>query len=93
MGTKTLQIPYPEDLLEAMGQTPEEFEREMKFLMAAKLYELGRISSGRAAELAGISRVEFLDNLGPYRTSVFNYSLEELEHEIQEAQARARKAP
>lgn len=92
MGTKTLRIPYPEDLLEAMAQTPEEFEREMKFLMAAKLYELGRISSGRAAELAGISRVEFLDNLHQYRIPAFNYSLEELKHEIQEARARAGKA-
>jgi len=34
-----------------MGQTSEEFEREIKFIVAAKLYEMGRISSGRAAEL------------------------------------------
>ncbi len=91
MGTRILEIPYPEDLPKTLGATPEEFEREMKFLMAAKLYELGRISSSRAAELAGISRVEFLDNLGRYRIPPFNYSLEELEREIREAQARARE--
>lgn len=93
MGTKTLEIPYPEDLPKALGKTPEEFERELRFLVAAKLYEMGRVSSGRAAELARIDRVEFLEALGRYRIPVFNYSLEELEREIQEARARAGKAP
>jgi predicted HTH domain antitoxin len=91
MGARTLRISYPEKLLEALGKTPEEFELEMKFLMAAKLYELGRIASGRAAELAEMSRVEFLEALGQYNISPFNYSPEELDREIQEAQERARK--
>jgi predicted HTH domain antitoxin len=89
---RTLQIPYPDDLPEALGETPEEFERQLKFLVAAKLYELGRISSGRAAELAQMDRVEFLTHLGRYRVSVFNYPLEELEREIREARERAAKA-
>lgn len=91
MGTKTLKISYPEDLPEAMGETSEEFEQELRFIVAAKLYEMGRISSGRAAELAGSDRVKFLEALGQYRISVFNYPVEELEHEIREAKARAEK--
>ena len=86
---KTITIPYPEDLPAALGETDEEFEQELRFLVAAKLYELGRIASGRAAELAGMDRVEFLGTLGRYRISVFNYSLDELEREIREARARA----
>ena len=93
MGMKTLEIPYPEDLPEAMSESPEAFEREIIFLVAAKLYELGRVSSGRAADFAGMSRVEFLDKLGQYRISIFNYRLEELEREIGEARARAGRAP
>jgi predicted HTH domain antitoxin len=93
MGTKTLKIPYPDDLPEALGKSPEEFERELIFLMAGKLYETGRISSGRAADLAGIDRSEFLSMLGRYRIPVTNYSLEELERELQESRARAEKTP
>ncbi|HSL93514.1 MAG TPA: UPF0175 family protein [Bacillota bacterium] len=93
MGIKTIEIPYPEDLPEALGESPEAFEREIIFLVAAKLYELGRISSGRAADLAGMGRVEFLDKLGQYRVSIFNYPLEELEKEIGEARTRAEQAP
>jgi predicted HTH domain antitoxin len=92
MGTKMLTLPYPEDLPEALGKTSEEFEQEMRFLVAARLYELGRISSGRAAELAGVTRVDFLANLSRYRISVFNYSMEELDHEIQAARARAQQS-
>ncbi len=91
MDTKALKITYPEDLPEALGETPEELERELRFLVAAKLYEMGRISSGRAAELAEMDRVGFLNNLGRYRIPVFNYSLEELEREIREARTRAGK--
>ena len=42
MGTRTLKIQYPEDLPEALDKTPEEFERELRFLVGAKLYEMGR---------------------------------------------------
>lgn len=92
MRTRTFEIQYPEDLPETLGTTTEDFEQELRFLVAAKLYEIGRISSSRAAELAGLNRVEFLEALGKYRISVFNYSLDELEREIQESRSRTGKA-
>lgn len=90
MSTRELRIPYPEKLPEAMGQTPDEFEHEMRFLVAAKLYELGRITSGRAADVAGMERADFLNELGAHRISVWNYDAEELEQEIEAARDRAR---
>lgn len=88
-----LHLPYPDDLPAASGQSADEFENEMRFLMAAKLYELGRITSGRAANLAGMDRVAFLDQLGAYRIPVWNYSAEELDREIEAARRRGGDAP
>lgn len=61
----------------------------MQFLMVAKRYERGRITSGRAAKVAGMDRVSFLDRLGSYRMSVWNYGTEELDRDIEEARRRA----
>jgi predicted HTH domain antitoxin len=46
------------------------------------MFELGKVSSGKAAELAGITRVEFFEICGRYRVSIFNYPPEEAEKEI-----------
>ena len=89
MSTRELRIPYPEELPEAMDQSPDEFERELRFLVAAKLYEVGRITSGRAADVAGMERADFLNELGTHRISVWNYDEEELEREIEAARDRA----
>jgi predicted HTH domain antitoxin len=51
----------------------------LPILAAVKLYELGRLSSGRAAELAGMTRVEFLISLSRYRVFPFTSELEDLE--------------
>ncbi len=60
MAHNTLTIEYGDDLLFRLGVSRERFPDEAKFLLAAKLYELGRLSSGEAAQFAGKSRVEFL---------------------------------
>jgi len=53
-------------------------------MAALKMFELGKITSGKAAELAGMSRAEFLEACGRYRISVFNYPDEEIGEEIKE---------
>ena len=60
MSQNTLTIEYGDDLLFRLGVSREKFSDEAKFLLAAKLYELGRLSSGEAAQFAGRSRIEFL---------------------------------
>ena len=53
-------LDVPEGWLAAMGSSPEQFARYAKTASAMKLYELGRLSSGQAAQLAGMNRVQFL---------------------------------
>ena len=55
------------------------------------MFELGKLSSGKAAELAGMSRVEFFEMCGRYRVSIFNYPPEDLENELQEDREAFRK--
>ncbi|MCP4604574.1 MAG: UPF0175 family protein [Proteobacteria bacterium] len=55
-----LNVDLPESLLLATGQSREEFVKEAKFLLALKLFEMGRLSSGRAAEVCDMSRIEFI---------------------------------
>ena len=75
MKTLTLQIP---DNLDG---------KETQTLLAAKLYEKGSLSLGQAAELAGYSKRTFMELLGNYDVSVFNYSEKELEKDVQNAES------
>lgn len=61
-------------------------EREAKMLLAAKLYEKGSLSLGQAAELVGYSKRTFMELLGNYGVSVFDYTEAELEKDILNAQ-------
>jgi predicted HTH domain antitoxin len=73
-----LVIDYPESLPDAMQISPAEFEREARFAMASRLYQEGRISSGHAALLAGMARVDFLFTLSRHGISISNLSDEDL---------------
>jgi predicted HTH domain antitoxin len=74
MKTMTVQIPDNLD------------EREAKMLLAAKLYEKGFLSLGQASDLVGYSKPTFIELLGNYGVSVFDYSEAELEKDILNAQ-------
>ena len=77
-----LTIEYTDDLLFTLGVSDKEFSDEAKFLLAAKLYEIGKISSGQAAKLAGKSRVEFLFSLTRIGVPMSNLREEDLKNEI-----------
>ncbi|RPH47736.1 MAG: UPF0175 family protein [Desulfobacteraceae bacterium] len=79
MATKQILVDVPEKILLAEKTDEVAFGRELRILAAVKLYELGRLSSGRAAELADMPRVEFLLTLGRYKVFPFASELEELE--------------
>lgn len=55
---------------------------EVTMMLAAKLYEEGKLSSGQAAEMAGLSKRAFIELLGKYGVSVFGYDFDELENDL-----------
>jgi len=79
MATRRIVLDIPEAVLLAEKTDEAAFARELRVLAAVKLYELGRLSSGRAAELAGMARVEFLLALGRYKVFPFEAELRDLE--------------
>ncbi|HLB48140.1 MAG TPA: UPF0175 family protein [Anaerolineales bacterium] len=80
MTTRQIVINVPEKVLLAEKADEASFARELRLLAAIKLYELGRLSSGRAAELAGMARVEFLLTLGRYKVFPLAAELRDLEN-------------
>ncbi|NJK83273.1 MAG: UPF0175 family protein [Saprospiraceae bacterium] len=70
----TLQVNIPESL------ALTDFEVLMN--LAAKLFERGLVSSGQAAEIVGISKKAFIEIVGKYGVSIFQYDEEELTQEL-----------
>jgi predicted HTH domain antitoxin len=85
MSGHVLTIPYPDDLLLSLKKEPQEFEAEARLLLAVKLYEMGRVSTGVAAQLAGIGRVAFMFELARFGLSPMGQSPEELAEDFANA--------
>ena len=77
-----LTIDYPEGLETAVSTTRAELEAQIRLMAALKMFELGKLSSGKAAQLAGMPRVEFFEMCGRYQVPIFNYTADELEAEL-----------
>ena len=69
-----IKIEYPNYLANSLKLSNEDFEKEMKISSLIKLYELGKVSSGIAAKVLGINRLDFLELLSEYKVSTFGYN-------------------
>jgi predicted HTH domain antitoxin len=74
---KTLTVNIPDSL--------DVDSRDLAMLVSTKLYELGKLSLGQAAEVAGLSKRAFTELLGKYRVSLFNFPAQDLSRDVSNA--------
>ncbi|HBL27342.1 MAG TPA: hypothetical protein DD490_10960 [Acidobacteria bacterium] len=74
-----VQVEFDSDIFSTLRRSPQEVAREMRLAAAVIWYAQGRVSQSRAAELAGVSRAEFLDLLSESGVSTCQETLEDLD--------------
>jgi predicted HTH domain antitoxin len=74
-------VELPEGVFSALRRTPQAFVDEMRLAAAVKWYEVGLLSQSKAAEVAGVSRQEFLASLARFQVSPFQVTPDELVQE------------
>jgi predicted HTH domain antitoxin len=77
-----VSINLPETVFSSLRKSPESFVCEMRLAAAVKWYETGMISQSKGAEIAGVSRREFIDALNFFKVSPFQETAEDLEEEF-----------
>lgn len=80
---EVISIDYPDYLANSMRMNKSDFGREIKISALIKLFELGKVSSGTAAKVLQMSRVEFLDLLAKYKVTFLN--VENLNEDVENA--------
>ncbi|HYX24504.1 MAG TPA: UPF0175 family protein [Thermoanaerobaculia bacterium] len=73
---------FPPTVFSALRKAPEEFATEMRLAAAIHWYSQGMVSQGKAAEIAGLSRAEFLEELFQRKIPAIQVTLEELREEL-----------
>ncbi len=83
---RMINIEYPESLANSLRLNGKDFENEMKTSSLVKLFEIGKVSSGTAAKVLGLTRVDFLDLLAKYNVSALGlYDSNDLKEDISNA--------
>lgn len=77
-----VSIELPRDVFSALRQDPTGFVREMRVAAAVKWYENSVISQSKAAEIAGLTRAEFINALNQFKVSPFQYNADEIVAEV-----------
>jgi len=80
----SLTLPYPSDLLITSGKSPQALEEELAFLLAVKLFEVRRLSLGKAAALCNMGKLRFLFEVGRLGVPVINLDDDQILDELRD---------
>lgn len=80
----SLTIDYIDDLLITSGKSPQALEDELRFLLAVKLFELHRLSLGKAAEFCGMNKLRFMFELGRLQVPIINLDDDQIADELRD---------
>lgn len=81
----TLTLDLPDDVFSALRRSPQDFGREMRLAAAVHWYQRGEVSQGKAAQIAGLNRADFLAALAREQVDVFQVDFEDLKRELDRA--------
>jgi predicted HTH domain antitoxin len=86
----TIEVMVPDDVFAILGKSPAEIARDLRLAAAVEWYAEGLVSQGRASELAGVSRVEFFDELARRKVPVIQMTVEDLRGRLKSHNASRR---
>lgn len=78
MGVQTISIDFPNDILLALNESEKDLKKRIKLTLAFQLYALQKLTIGKAAQLCGLSRIEFEKELSENKISISNLTAEEV---------------
>jgi predicted HTH domain antitoxin len=84
MKTTELKLDIPEDILYTLNETKNDFIKQIKMYAAMELYRMQKLSMGKAAELAGMNKIDFMFEAGKREIPVINYDEDDFKAEIEE---------
>ncbi len=78
MNTQEIKIEFPADILLTLNETEDELKQNIKISLAIRLYLLGKLTIGKAAQISGLSRYEFENMLANQNISISNLTAEDV---------------
>jgi len=82
MNTQTINIDFPSDILLALNETESELKKRIKIYLAIRLYKLQKLTIGKAAQIAGVSRLEFDTILSENDIPISNLTIKDINQDI-----------
>lgn len=83
-----IQMEIPEDILVSLNESAQDFENEMRVTIAMEHLRRGRLSLGKAAELAGLTKIEFFFELGKHGIPMIDYDEDDFLDELDQIRSR-----